>query len=280
MDWLDTIEAARAWSKAARRAGKTVGLIPTMGALHEGHLSLVRRARAENDLAIASIFVNPLQFGPNEDFARYPRDPEGDRALLESVGCDAVFTTTPEAMYPPGFGTYVVQDALAAKLEGAARPGHFRGVLTVVLKLFEIVRPDRAYFGHKDFQQTVVIRRMAKDLDLDIAIVVCPTVREPDGLALSSRNRYLSAAERADALSLSRGLEKSLRLFAAGERGAAPLRRAIEEEVERAPLARLEYAAVVDPETLDPVDPVRRGDVALVAARLGSTRLIDNARFE
>ncbi len=280
MEWIDSIERMRAFSRAARAAGRTIGFVPTMGALHEGHLSLVRRARAENDVAVASIFVNPLQFGPNEDYARYPRDPEGDRRLLASAGCHAAFTTTPEAMYPPGFRTYVVQEDLATKLEGASRPGHFRGVLTVVLKLFEIVRPDRAYFGQKDFQQTVVIGRMIRDFCLDVEMVVCPTVREADGLAMSSRNRYLGERERADAASLSRGLAAAQRLFRGGERDPSILRRAIEEPIRAAPTATIDYVAIVDAEHLDPVAVVRPGDVALVAARIGSTRLIDNARFE
>jgi len=275
MTGLDGVAALRRW-RAQGAAGVRLGLVPTMGALHEGHLSLVRRAKRECDLAIASIFVNPLQFGPGEDFERYPRDVEGDRRLLESAACDAVFTIAPDDMYPPGFATYVVEDGPALPLEGAARPGHFRGVCTVVLKLLNLVQPFRSYFGQKDFQQTVVIRRMAFDLNVPGEIVVCPTVREEDGLALSSRNRYLTPEERPDALSLSRGLREAERLFAAGERRAAPILEAVRGAVLRAPRARLEYAAVADPTTLAPVDPVRPDDVVLVAARVGATRLIDN----
>lgn len=280
MRWVDSIEAMRDFSRAARRAGKTIGFVPTMGALHEGHLSLVRRARAENDLAVASIFVNELQFGPNEDFARYPRDADGDRALLAPAGCDAVFSAPAEAMYPAGFRTYVVQDDLAAKLEGASRPGHFRGVLTVVLKLFQIVVPDRAYFGQKDFQQTVVLRRMVRDLDVPVEVVVAPTVREPDGLAMSSRNRYLSPEERREAPALSRGLLRAQALFAGGERRAVALSGAIEATIGESPRAEIDYVRIVDPDSLDPVDPVRAGSCAVLAVRFGGTRLLDNLVFQ
>jgi pantoate--beta-alanine ligase len=280
MDWIETIADMRTFARAARGAGKTVGFVPTMGALHEGHLSLVRRAKAENALAVASIFVNPLQFGPNEDFARYPREPALDRALLARAGCDAVLHVAEAAMYPPGYRTYVVQDDLTAKLEGAARPGHFRGVLTVVLKLFHIVEPDRAYFGQKDFQQTVVLARMVRDLDLRLAMVVCPTVREADGLALSSRNRYLAPEERRQATALSRGLFAAERLFRAGERRADALRAAIEAPIREAPLGEIDYVAIVDPETLDPITHVEVGACAVLAVRFGRTRLIDNLRFE
>lgn len=279
MEHIDTIARMRAFAREARAAGKTIGFVPTMGALHEGHLSLVRRAKAENDVVVTSIFVNPLQFGPSEDYARYPRDLEGDRALLLQAGSDVLYTTTPEEMYPPGYRTYVTQDDLTTKLEGASRPTHFRGVLTIVLKLFHIVAPHRAYFGRKDFQQTVVLRRMVADLDLDVAMVVCPTVREADGLAMSSRNRYLSPEERARAVAISRGLGEAERRFRGGERSAAILRATIQYTLEKEGGAAIDYVAIVDPETLDPVDPVRPGDYALVAVWFGRTRLIDNTPF-
>lgn len=276
---LDGPAAVREVVREARRAGKTIGFVPTMGALHEGHVSLARRARAENDVVIVSIFVNPLQFGPSEDFARYPRDLDGDRRLLAEVPVDAIFTAGAEAMFPKGYLTYVVQDELPEKLEGKSRPGHFRGVLTVVLKLLALTAPDRAYFGQKDLQQTVVLRRMVVDLNLDLALVVCPTVREPDGLAMSSRNRYLSAEDRKDALALSRGLLGAKALFEAGERRADALRAAIRAALAQAPGVRVDYAEIVGPETLDPVATVADGDAAVIAAYVGSTRLIDNVVF-
>jgi len=275
----DSIDAIRNAVRDARRAGKSVGFVPTMGALHEGHLSLARRAKSECDVAFASIFVNPTQFGPNEDFARYPRDLDGDRLLLERTGIDGIFTTSPEAMYPPGFRTYVVQDGLTTTLEGAIRPGHFRGVLTVVMKLFQIVRPDRAYFGQKDLQQTIVLRRMVEDLNVPVEMVICPTVREVDGLAMSSRNRYLSPGERAAGLSLSRGLFAAQSAFQAGERRGSALRAHVVAAFASAPSAVLDYAEVVSTSDLAPIENVSVGDAAVVAARFGSTRLIDNVIF-
>jgi pantoate--beta-alanine ligase len=273
---VDAIPAMREVVRAARRAGKTIGFVPTMGALHEGHIALARRARADCDLVVTSIFVNPLQFGPSEDFSRYPRDLEGDRRLLDAVPVDVVFTTTPSDMYPEGYRTYVVQDDLPTKLEGKSRPTHFRGVLTVVLKLFQIVAPDRAYFGQKDLQQTVVLRRMVEDLNVPLEMIVCPTVREADGLAMSSRNRYLSADERRDALALSRGLFAADDAFRGGEQDAERLRACVRESIGAAVHARLDYADVVSTRTLDPVTRATAGDAVVVAAYVGKTRLIDN----
>ncbi len=277
---VESLASMRRLRRELRSEGRTVGFIPTMGALHEGHLSLVRCAKRECDVVVASIFVNPLQFGPGEDFERYPRDPAGDRDLLASAACDIVFHARREDMYPPGFATQVVQEALSAKLEGAIRPGHFRGVLTVVLKLFAIVEPDRSYFGQKDFQQTVAVRRMVADLNLPVDVVICPTVREPDGLAMSSRNRYLSAAERLEARALSAALRSALGGFREGVRSADGLRASMVDLLGRqAPSGRIDYAEVADAGTLDPIAaprPVAAGDVALVAVRFGATRLIDN----
>ena len=261
------LEASRGW----RREGRAIGLVPTMGALHAGHLSLVELARRENDVTVVSVFVNPLQFGPHEDFERYPRDEARDRAMLETAGVHAVYMPSVAAMYPPGSTTRVEVGAVAEPLEGAARPAHFTGVATVVTKLFAAVQPDRAYFGQKDAQQVAVIRRLTADLDLGVEIRVGPTVRESDGLATSSRNVYLGVEERKAATSLSRGLRAAAAAYAAGERVSERLREAIVAEVSAEPLVRLEYAEVVDPETF-----TAPGRLAVVAARVGMTRLIDN----
>ena len=261
------LDASRRW----RREGRSIGLVPTMGALHAGHLSLVELARRENDVTVVSVFVNPLQFGPGEDFARYPRDVARDRAMLESAGVHAAYMPSVDAMYPPGATTRVEVGAVAEPLEGAARPGHFAGVATVVTKLFAAVQPDRAYFGQKDAQQVAVVRRLATDLDLGVEVRVGPTVREADGLAISSRNVYLGAAERKAAASLSRGLRAAAAAYSAGERSPERLREAIVAEISAEPLVRLEYAQVVDPETF-----AAPGRLAVVAARVGRTRLIDN----
>ena len=265
--------AAAMRSRAARwrRAGFRVGVVPTMGALHDGHLSLVRRARADNDRVVVTIFVNPLQFGPGEDFGRYPRQPERDLELLASEGVDAVYMPGVEEMYPPGATTRIRVHELDEVLEGAHRPGHFEGVGTVVTKLFNATLPDRAYFGQKDGQQAAVITRMARDLDTGIEIVVMPTVREPDGLALSSRNVYLTPDERRAAVSLSRALEAANRLFGEGERDAGRLQAALHEVLDAEPLAGVDYAEVVDPVTF-----TAPGTLAVLAVRFGPTRLIDN----
>lgn len=255
----------------------TVGAVPTMGYLHEGHLALVRRARAENDHVVVSIFVNPTQFGPNEDYARYPRDPERDLALLRAEGVDAVFMPSVEEMYPEGFATYVNVERLTERLEGAHRPGHFRGVTTIVTKLFHILQPHRAYFGQKDAQQLIVIRRMTRDLAFPVDIVDVPTVREPDGLAMSSRNVYLSPDERRAATVLFRALERARQLWDAGVRDGDRLREAMREVIDSEPLARADYVSVADPETLEELGAIEGRALASLAVRLGSTRLIDCA---
>jgi pantoate--beta-alanine ligase len=247
-----------------------------MGALHQGHLSLVRRARAECDHVVASLFVNPAQFGPGEDLARYPRDRPRDERLLEETGCDLLFAPPPEEMYPRGFDTHVEPGAVAGPLEGERRPGHFRGVATVVLKLFHVVAPTRAFFGRKDAQQLAVIRKMAADLDLDVAVVPCETVREPDGLAMSSRNAYLSPGERAKAPVLQRALAAARERFRAGERDAATLRAAMLEVLAAEPLAATDYVSVADPLSLRELERAEPGALVSLAVRLGGTRLIDN----
>lgn len=268
--------ALREWIAAARGAGMRIGFVPTMGALHEGHLSLVRAARRECGLVVMSIFVNPLQFGEGEDLSRYPRDLARDRALAAGAGVDALFVPEVVTLYPPGSETRVVPGATADRWEGASRPAHFGGVLTVVAKLFNIVQPDAAYFGRKDWQQAVLVRRMVRDLDFPLALVVEPTVREADGLALSSRNVYLGDRDRAQALGLSAALAQAHAAFAAGERDAASLARRIEATLAMYPGLAVEYIAVVEPETLTPVAEVDSGTVVALAARAGATRLIDN----
>ena len=256
-----------------------IGLVPTMGALHEGHLSLVRGARADDDTVVVSIFVNPTQFGPSEDYALYPRDPERDLALLRDLGTDLVFMPSAEEMYPKGFDTHVEVEKLTQRLEGASRPGHLRGVATVVTKLFNVVQPHRAYFGQKDAQQLAVIRRLTRDLDLPIEVVGLPTVREPDGLAMSSRNAYLSPEERKAALVLYRSLEAAQELWRSGVRDASLIRRRM-NEVLAAPatggLSRVDYVSVADAETLEELETVDRPALVSVAVRIGKTRLIDN----
>jgi pantoate--beta-alanine ligase len=247
-----------------------------MGYLHEGHLSLVRECRKRSGLTVVSIFVNPLQFGPREDFRRYPREPERDAALLEKEGADILFLPEAEEMYPPGFRTAVEVAGLQDKLCGGSRPGHFRGVATVVLKLLNIVRPDSVFLGQKDAQQVVILRRMAEDLDLVVRIIDLPTVREPDGLAMSSRNVYLSAEERRAATVLFRGLEEARRVFDAGERGASRIRERLLATLATEPLARVDYAEVVDPVNLEPVERVEGETLIALAVYFGRTRLIDN----
>jgi len=255
---------------------RRLGLVPTMGALHEGHLSLVRHARERTGVVVLSVFVNSTQFAAGEDFERYPRDLARDAGLAAGEGVDFVFAPAPGDVYPPGFRTFVEVEGVSSLLEGASRPGHFRGVATVVLKLFEVVSPDWAVFGAKDWQQTVVVRRMVKDLNLPVELFVAPTVREPDGLAMSSRNAYLSPDERRAALVLRRSLDEAQRLHAAGGRDAARIEAAVRKVIDAEPLAATDYAVVVDPETLEP--PGRLGGPALVAlaVRIGKTRLIDN----
>ena len=266
----------RAASRDLRRAGKRLGFVPTMGALHEGHLSLVRAARASCDAVAASIFVNPTQFGPNEDLAKYPRTFDRDRELLEREGVKLLFAPSVEEMYPAGAMTWVTVEGLSDKLDGRSRPGHFRGVATVVAKLFHVVEPDAAFFGQKDAAQVAVIRRMVRDLNLPVQIVVCPIVREPDGLAMSSRNAYLNPEQRKQALILHRSLARMQELADAGERNAGKLMAAGREELAREKSVRLDYLEIVDPDTLDPLPDISGGALAAVAAFVGSTRLIDN----
>lgn len=273
MDVLETIDAVRAW----RAAPGTVGLVPTMGALHAGHLALVAAARAECDRVVASVFVNPSQFDDSADLARYPRDLDRDRQLLAGAGCAALFAPDAGEVYPPGFDTWVVPGAVALPNEGAHRAGHFRGVATVVLKLLTIVQPTRAYFGQKDAQQLAVIRAMVRDLDVPVAIVPCPTLREPDGLAMSSRNARLSPEERRAARVLSRALLAARAAFEGGVRDADALRRAALDVLAGEPLAAAEYVSVADGATMVELERVPdAGAVLSTAVRLGATRLIDN----
>ncbi len=276
METIESVSAMKTLSLRIRGSGRTLGFVPTMGALHDGHLTLVRRARRECDATVVSIFVNPTQFGPGEDFERYPRNVEKDLDLLRPFNVDAVFAPAAADLYPPDFGVAVDPSPLAERLEGASRPGHFRGVATVVLKLFNIVSPDVAYFGQKDFQQTLIIRRLVKDLNLGIRLVICPIVRDPDGVAISSRNAYLSADERNSARMLSKCLARSRELVWGGETDAARVLEEMKGVLAADPAVRLDYVALVEPSSLEPVERIETGCVALVSARIGSTRLIDN----
>jgi pantoate--beta-alanine ligase len=268
-----TIDEFRAWRRA--RDG-SVGLVPTMGYLHEGHLSLVREARRRDDRVVATIFVNPTQFAPNEDLARYPRDEARDLALLEAEAVDAVFAPTVDEMYTEGFSTFVTVEGITQRLEGASRPTHFRGVTTVVLKLFNIVQPDRAYFGQKDAQQLAVIRRMARDLDVPVQIVGMPTVREADGLAMSSRNAYLTPEERAAAPVLSRALAQAAQMVARGVRDANEIRGCVEATIRAEPLASVDYVSIAAAGTLEELERIDGPALLSLAVRFGATRLIDN----
>jgi pantoate--beta-alanine ligase len=270
------IPSLRSWRAGQRAAGRRVGLVPTMGHLHEGHLALVDEARRRADGVVLSVFVNPLQFGPNEDLARYPRDLPRDRALAAGRGVDLLFAPEADAMYPAGSEVRVVAGETAERWEGSARPGHFAGVLTVVAKLLHLVEPDVACFGQKDIQQLTLIRHMLRDLDWPIELAVLPTVREPDGLAMSSRNVYLSPPEREQALSLSRGLRAAAAAWQGGERSADALRGIVQAGLRAATGVRAEYIAVVEPDRLRPVTVAPAGTILAVAARVGSTRLIDN----
>lgn len=272
----ERIPEIREFVTRARRGGRTVGLVPTMGALHAGHLSLVDAARRECDDVVVSIFVNPTQFGPNEDYQRYPRPLDDDLAACDAAGVDAIFHPDVETLYPRGFQTGVDVEELSGVLEGRFRPDHFRGVATIVLKLLNIVQPDCVYFGRKDYQQQILIRTMCRDLDLPVDIRVCPTVREPDGLALSSRNAYLSEEERRSALALSQSLKLAESLIAGGEMRLDAVRQAMKSLLENTPLVAVDYATVVDAVTLEHVAEPVPEMIALVAAKVGSTRLIDN----
>ncbi len=281
---MKTITAIRDMQRttdALRRDGRRIAFVPTMGYLHEGHVQLIRRARAEADFTAVSIFVNPSQFGPKEDFSRYPRDLARDSALAEQAGCDLLFVPETDEMYPPGFSTRVSIAGLASVLEGASRPGHFDGVATVVAKLLNIVRPHVAVFGQKDAQQVAVIRAMLQELNFDTALIVEPTVREADGLAMSSRNVYLSPEERQRALALSRALGSASVLYAGGERRASALAGAVRSELASTPGVDVDYVAVLDAETFtDPGADTERPLLVAIAAKVGSTRLIDNTLLQ
>jgi pantoate--beta-alanine ligase len=276
MNIYRSVSDARAASRAARENGKRLGLVPTMGALHEGHLSLVRAAKAQCDVVAVSLFVNPTQFGPTEDLARYPRPFERDRELLEKEGIAILFAPSAEEMYPAGDATWVVVDGLSERLDGRSRPGHFRGVTTVVSKLFHVLDPDAAFFGQKDAAQCAVIRRMVRDLSIPVKIVTCPIVRERDGLAMSSRNAYLNPDERQRALVLHRSLSRVEEEFRAGERDSAALIAAAREIFGQEQQVRVDYVEIVDPDTLDPVEQIQQLALVAVAACVGATRLIDN----
>jgi len=274
-----TIPDLKSWSRTQRSAGRRIGFVPTMGYLHEGHLALVDEARRRADAVILSIFVNPLQFGPAEDLARYPRDLPRDRALASARGVDALFVPTVAAMYPPGSEVRLSPGPIAERWEGAARPGHFTGVLTVVAKLLHLVEPDLACFGQKDVQQLTLVRRMVRDLDWPVEIVAVPTVREPDGLALSSRNAYLGVEDRRRAVVLSRALHAAHQAWRGGETRAAALEAKMRQELGTEPTVAVEYISIGDPETLAPVDLADERTVVAIAARIGGTRLIDNIKL-
>jgi pantoate--beta-alanine ligase len=271
-----TVRETQELVRAQQRAGRRVGLVPTMGALHAGHLSLVKRSLSECDYTVVSIFVNPKQFSPTEDFTKYPRTLETDVAQLAAAGVNLVFAPTAEEMYPPGFGTAVEVNGLAEPWEGSLRPGHFRGVATVVMKLFQIVPAERAYFGRKDYQQALAVRGMTADLNVPIEIVICPTVRAADGLALSSRNVYLTPQQRRHALVLSRSLRLAREMFDAGERNAVKIRDLLHALISAESDVKLDYATIADANTLAELTHIETSAVALVAARVGATRLIDN----
>jgi pantoate--beta-alanine ligase len=273
---IERIEPLRSALDAPRRAGSGIALVPTMGALHEGHLTLVDRARERAGCVVMSLFVNPLQFGPNEDFARYPRDLEGDARLAEDRGVDILFAPQPAELYRGGRAVSVVPTELAARWDGASRPGHFTGVLTVVAKLFNIVQPDVAVFGQKDIQQATLIRAMVRDLDFPVQVVIAPTVREPDGVALSSRNGYLRGTERRRARVLSRALFAMRDAFGRGETSSAALEAIGNDIVGAEPKVKLEYLAVMDADTLEPAPIATVGSIVTIAAQIGTTRLIDN----
>jgi len=276
MQVFEQVSGMQQACRELRQSGKTLGLVPTMGALHAGHLSLVRAARAQSDVVAVSIFVNPLQFGPKEGLAKYPRSYEQDCRQLVSEGVDLLFAPTVEEMYPAGASTVVHVEGLSEKLDGKSRPGHFRGVATVVAKLFEIVRPHYAFFGQKDAAQVAVLRKMVRDLDMDVQIVVCPTIREADGLAMSSRNGCLSPEQRQQALCLWRALSGVQSLAAAGEHNPGKLIGAARQVIAAEAAARIDYVEIVDPDTLDPVSDLKRGALVAVACFVGKTRLIDN----
>lgn len=280
MNIVHTVEEVRGQVKEWRAAGLSVGLVPTMGYLHEGHKSLIDRAVKDNDRVVVSVFVNPMQFGPTEDLASYPRDLNRDAALCEAAGADLIFNPEPENMYANDFSSFIDMSTLTKGLCGKSRPIHFRGVCTVVGKLFNIVQPDKAYFGQKDAQQLAVIRHMVNDLNFNLEIVGCPIIREADGLAKSSRNTYLSPEERQAALILSKSLERGRELIEAGERDAETIKQAVTELIQTEPLARIDYVELVDWDTLEPVERIEGPVLNAIAVYIGKTRLIDNHIYE
>jgi len=280
LETIHTLEWMKQVARQTRAEGRLVGFVPTMGALHEGHLSLLRAAQQQCSPVIASIFVNPTQFGPSEDLEKYPRQMEADRAALEELRVNYLFAPTAKEMYPNGFRTFVQVEGLSERLEGKSRPGHFRGVSTVVLKLFEIVQPHYAFFGRKDAQQARIIRQMAADLNLDTHVVICPTVREADGLAMSSRNAYLLPDERRAATALHRALAAAKKEIAAGERDALRLTGVMRGVLGEETLLSVDYAEIVDADTFEPVTRLRRSCLAVLAVFVGKTRLIDNLAIE
>ena len=277
MKVVETIDEMR---QLRRQLAEPVGLVPTMGYLHEGHLSLVKQARTENPSVVVSIFVNPTQFGPQEDLNTYPRNLQRDLAMLEKKETDVVFVPAAAEMYPPGFSSWVEVDKVTERLEGASRPGHFRGVTTVVAKLFNIVQPNRAYFGQKDAQQAIVIKKMTLDLDMNLEVITLPTVREPDGLAMSSRNTHLNPEQRQAATVLYQALSLARESWSQGEKDAEHLRQQMIALIQKQPLANIDYVSIADPETLDELDTVRPPALVSMAVKIGSTRLIDNVVLE
>jgi pantoate--beta-alanine ligase len=276
MQVIKTIKDMQALSRGLKVEKKTIGFVPTMGALHEGHLSLVRRSKKENDITVVSIFVNPIQFGPKEDFKQYPRDLEGDLKKLDALNTDIVFVPDEKEMYPQGFSTVINVGAIGEILCGVTRKGHFNGVATVVAKLFNIVMPQRAYFGQKDFQQSVIIKKLVRELNFDIDIIVCPIVREPDGLAMSSRNSYLNQDERKAAIILYKALRHGEELINKGVKDVSYLKEEIRSVLSSEPLAKIEYVEIVDPESLEDIKEMKTQGVICIAVRIGTTRLIDN----
>lgn len=276
MKIIETIKEIREYILSQKTLGKTIGLVPTMGYLHEGHASLIRKSVSQNNVTVVSVFVNPTQFGPNEDLEKYPRDIERDAKIAEDAGADIIFHPTPDEMYPNGYSSYINVENLTEELCGKSRPTHFRGVTTIVGKLFNITQANRAYFGQKDAQQLAVIKRMVTDLNFNIEIIACPIIREEDGLAKSSRNVYLSTEERIQALVLNRSLLEAEKLFNAGERNTEVLKQTIAGIIATAPLANIDYIEAVDFETIKPVSNVEGEILIALAVRFGSTRLIDN----
>lgn len=277
---VDNIKTLKSEIRKAKALGKSIGFVPTMGYLHEGHISLIKKANEENDFVVVSIFVNPTQFGPDEDFEKYPRDFERDAAMCRVAGTDLVFHPAPSEMYPDSYMTYVEVNTITNKLCGASRPGHFKGVTTIVNKLFNLVEPDKAYFGQKDAQQVAVIQKMVQDLNMNVQIIPCPIIRESDGLAMSSRNTYLSAQERAAALVLSKSLFMARAAIEAGQTDASAVKAMIVDNISKQPLALIDYVEIVDAVTLKDIDSLKGQILIALAVKFGKTRLIDNLRLE